>query len=492
MWGRELPNEDHFSFDVDQAPRRQSVDAQAVSNKDDETEQPADDDDDDAPAAKLDGAPPLAGRRACDDDSTGSWLSAAFASLVGFPVMFAEGSTEAARQGSPSAGKAAGGTNKQHHLVRPAPEDQDASDGPDASRCPSASSRSSAFEPSPPHHHAPSIPTAELGAQNMDPFSTPDSHSSSTPRTPRDLQLVEPLTITLIRHGQGYHNVNTNSLVTAGRSLVSDLMAVRVMRVMTHGKRLLRGTLKACNIYDPSLTSLGIKQAQCAAEALADVDFDVVYVSPMMRTVETALQIFGRRKGLQLILHPDCCETRIMFEGSNAGRPKSELIVAVNQEMEREKWDVGINYDYIRDGERWWVGFSETQACLESRADKFRRFLLAREAGKRVAVVSHATFLRALTSDSLLSTCEWRSYICSSTGFLPALSGHCGKPELPDADSANSSDSEQQSVPYDHHTRPLPLDADDASPAADDASPAADDESPPAADDVPPTPLDTS
>ena len=87
--------------------------------------------------------------------------------------------------------------------------------------------------------------------------------------------------ITLIRHAQGYHNVN-----------------------------------ESYHIKDANLTLEGIEQSKKARRYLVNPNFDIIYVSPLERTLETANIIFineiHKLKALEIIREriENLCDTR--------------------------------------------------------------------------------------------------------------------------------------------------------------------------------------
>ncbi len=62
----------------------------------------------------------------------------------------------------------------------------------------------------------------------------------------------------LIRHAEGYHNVNENY-----------------------------------NIYDPQITAEGYQQILKKKKELENIKFDKIFVSPLTRTLQTAIGLFG-------------------------------------------------------------------------------------------------------------------------------------------------------------------------------------------------------
>eukprot|EP01064_Diplonema_japonicum_P018660 TRINITY_DN27358_c0_g1_i1.p1 TRINITY_DN27358_c0_g1~~TRINITY_DN27358_c0_g1_i1.p1 ORF type:complete len:264 (+),score=30.28 TRINITY_DN27358_c0_g1_i1:54-845(+) len=237
------------------------------------------------------------------------------------------------------------------------------------------------------------------------------------------------VSVTAIRHGEGMHNVNTRGLAKAGWSLLSDLLTLKIYDAAVQSKNILMGTYTACKMRDPSLTCKGVLEAN-SATTVSDHPFDVIYVSPMVRTIETALIIFGRIKGLKIMLHPGCCETRTMLEGSNAGRLKDELREKIDGFIKEHNYEAEIDLSLLPEG-KWWVSLAETQNQLSQRAAAFQAFLLS-QPHSNVAVVSHATFLQALTGDETrLQTCQWKSYLCTRRGFLSCADGPKGLPAVP-------------------------------------------------------------
>ena len=231
--------------------------------------------------------------------------------------------------------------------------------------------------------------------------------------------------MTLVRHAEGLHNVNTASLIAAGWGLVSSLTTLNLSEVSESGRQIMNGTMVACTLHDPGLTDAGISQAKHASKGVGTVPFDAVFVSPMLRTIETALHIFGKMADITLYLHPGCCETRTLLEGSNAGRSRGDIVEILKEKREKMGYLCKVDVETYLPEEPWWVSVTETRGRLQERAEIFQRFLYE-QCARRVAVVSHATFLRSLTQDDLLATCEWRSYKLVSDGFLSSKK-HTGR-----------------------------------------------------------------
>mmetsp|Transcript_138331 Transcript_138331/g.240524 ORF Transcript_138331/g.240524 Transcript_138331/m.240524 type:complete len:308 (-) Transcript_138331:318-1241(-) len=241
-----------------------------------------------------------------------------------------------------------------------------------------------------------------------------------------------------IRHAEGYHNVETAKTGT--------------------NKCLWRGDKPAQEhpLWDARLTPKGIQQAQELRAHLATrpsggrsfTAFDLVVVSPLTRTLETALHIFGRPRtpGLPAFMDPGLAP-----EGSPESKMPTEMRVPaprilVREEC-RERWG-----EYVCDGRRpireiikEFPGFDFSEVeydedmfyederesdphCYE-RTVQFLEWLNKRPE-KCIAVVTHSSFLRhlfgqfgdSLASDDkaslqrLAGNCELRSIVMCSHG----------------------------------------------------------------------------
>ena len=147
--------------------------------------------------------------------------------------------------------------------------------------------------------------------------------------------------ITLVRHGQtedNYHNI------VQGRS-------------------------------NNELNDTGIRQCQKLCEQLKDVDFDYCYMSPILRTVQTAFILVGDRV-------ETCPDNRLLERDMGGLSGKSRNL------YDAEKyWDYDLNY---------------SQDGVESVQDIFRRcldflnYVIKKHPGEHILVVSHGAPIRAL------------------------------------------------------------------------------------------------
>lgn len=137
--------------------------------------------------------------------------------------------------------------------------------------------------------------------------------------------------------------------------------------------------------HDPWLTEKGKTQARLLGKALADIDFDAVYSSPMRRTVSTAKGLLEHQPTEKtLFLMPILSERGIPYDYE--GQPLSELLKIYPASRLAE----GFTEDMPR------LANDKGQpdpVILERAATVLGYFRSRYKNGERVAVVSHAAFL---------------------------------------------------------------------------------------------------
>ena len=134
---------------------------------------------------------------------------------------------------------------------------------------------------------------------------------------------------------------------------------------------------------DPGLTGEGVRQANAAAESLADHDIRRILASPYSRTLETA-EIIARRLELPVAVEPLVRE-RASYT-CDIGSPCSQLM---------DRWP---EFDFSGLDERWWPEPEESELELFARCTAFRGLAAAIEDWRHVLVVSHWGFIRGLTA----------------------------------------------------------------------------------------------
>ncbi|KAK6529869.1 hypothetical protein TWF281_009025 [Arthrobotrys megalospora] len=172
---------------------------------------------------------------------------------------------------------------------------------------------------------------------------------------------------------------------------------------------------------DPRLTELGKEQCvKGLRDAFADgewgdfKDLELVVVSPLFRTLETAFLVFGKefREGkVPFVVLPEIqetspnpCDTGSSVESLKAGFPSLDF-----SNCERHDWLTKTHGFYTRDN-------------LGVRATCARKWLFERPE-KVIAVVTHSGFLRWLTPQDFpfvenrdkYRNCEYRGYTFAGT-----------------------------------------------------------------------------
>ena len=174
---------------------------------------------------------------------------------------------------------------------------------------------------------------------------------------------MPPKLIHLIRHAQGYHNLNVES----------------------H------------SIRDPTLTVEGEQQCLRLSRKIDDVyTIDCIVASPLKRTLWTALVTFRAllqsRPEMKIIALPELQETSTM--PCDTGTDLNQL----RQEMEGHP----IDWTYVQSdwNQKHSGRYAPRADLIASRAIQARQFLQRREE-QQVAVVTHGGLLHFLTDDWL-------------------------------------------------------------------------------------------
>lgn len=239
-----------------------------------------------------------------------------------------------------------------------------------------------------------------------------------------------------IRHAEGFHNVATKETGS------NDC--------------LLRGDKPATEhpLYDSRLTEKGIRQAEDLKEYLARrpsgsrsfTAFDLVVVSPLTRTCETALHVFGqpREPGKPSFLSKGEAPIGTPEHAAGIQVPPPRFLV---REECRERWGHYVcdgrrsiteiaaefpNFDFseiVHDQDVFYSDERESDEHCCDRAVKFLEWLNKRPE-KCIAVVTHSSFLRHLFGQfgetlhyedredlqRLAGNCELRSIVLCSHG----------------------------------------------------------------------------
>ncbi|EFJ33267.1 hypothetical protein SELMODRAFT_439299 [Selaginella moellendorffii] len=205
----------------------------------------------------------------------------------------------------------------------------------------------------------------------------------------------------LVRHAQGHHNVGYAGTVFS-----------LALRMVVPRWQLLEGW-NCFGIEDASLTTTGWKQVKELRERKVHGGVDLVVVSPMTRTLQTAAGVFGggeRKPGEEL--------PPLMADGVGACPAAAVSSVGcppfIALELCREHTSVypcdkrssisrckqrfpAVDFSQIMDEEDslWSPTLPESKASLDARRRALLQWLAARKE-KKIAVVSHSFFLSRL------------------------------------------------------------------------------------------------
>lgn len=153
--------------------------------------------------------------------------------------------------------------------------------------------------------------------------------------------------------------------------------------LIRHGETIWNRERKLMGITDIPLTAKGKRQSANIAKHLRTYPLDVIYSSPLTRTLQTAHAIYRFHPRIALIINIELRERNF---GAAEGLIYEDVNIAHPELIYSETW----KYRHFRPNN------GESLAELELRADKFLSVVFQSFRGKRVAVVSHGTFLRVL------------------------------------------------------------------------------------------------
>lgn len=132
---------------------------------------------------------------------------------------------------------------------------------------------------------------------------------------------------------------------------------------------------------DSELTEEGIKRAIMLRDRLQDVDFDMIYSSPLNRALETAKIIKGQRN-IEIIIHKSLCEL-------DFGNWEGMQISEIERKFPKEY------YSYIKDPESYIPIDGESFEELFNRVQHFLDDIEKLDA-KNILVVTHGVTIKAI------------------------------------------------------------------------------------------------
>lgn len=181
-------------------------------------------------------------------------------------------------------------------------------------------------------------------------------------------------TIHFIRHGEGYHNV--------------------VNREAGDDTPVTFSTPNAWNYIDARLTPTGIEQCITARDKLlANVEPELIVVSPFTRTLQTAHAMFGG-KGIKFMVHFLCKERAGKFTCDKM-RTKTEILADMLPIYEYTNDNIDTQFGFRTEEDQEWSEEREPSEKVVQRGIDFVQWLASRPE-KEIAVVSHSSFLKHL------------------------------------------------------------------------------------------------
>ena len=151
--------------------------------------------------------------------------------------------------------------------------------------------------------------------------------------------------------------------------------------------------------YDSKLTHIGKKQAQKTEKKLKNINFDLMLCSPLSRALQTFSFIF-----------PNLIQDAVILSFVREHSTNSSEVGRQPAVLEKEFPD--FNFKNLNN--YWWnndIPIDEKKIIFESMEDLDKRVLkfkkwIHKRSEKRIALVSHGTFISRIT-DYLLDNCEF-------------------------------------------------------------------------------------
>mmetsp|Transcript_46196 Transcript_46196/g.108403 ORF Transcript_46196/g.108403 Transcript_46196/m.108403 type:complete len:231 (-) Transcript_46196:207-899(-) len=176
-------------------------------------------------------------------------------------------------------------------------------------------------------------------------------------------------TIYIIRHAQGQHNVSSRF------------------------------------DFDPVLTSIGLDQVQSQQALAQSLGVDLVVVSPLRRTLQTATGLFPQHEKM-VAFEPlregvtEACNLRLSVEQASAKFPQVDFSLVdtgadkhLSRFLKAGETAQPEDYQQLTEAD---CRIEESEKEMDNRAEQVIAFVASREED-RIALVSHCTFLRALS-----------------------------------------------------------------------------------------------
>ena len=137
-------------------------------------------------------------------------------------------------------------------------------------------------------------------------------------------------------------------------------------------------------LRDSSLTELGQSESKLLGQQWIEKNnIELVIVSPLTRTLQTATNIF-KDVNVKMISLDQVKEYPASYENINHRKDRSELVI---------KYHPTVNFKHLPERDSLWhAETNETLEQLESRVKQVKDFILQRKE-TNIAIVSHTTYL---------------------------------------------------------------------------------------------------
>ena len=142
--------------------------------------------------------------------------------------------------------------------------------------------------------------------------------------------------------------------------------------------------------YDPRITNAGKQQAVITRKLLANIDFDLIVCSPLIRALQTFEYIFPRQIQKTVVLS---LVREYLNDSADVGSQPNTL----KKEF--------ANFDFSGLRKFWWnndapidekeINYESIQN-LDARVKKFKKWIDERNE-RKIAVISHGTFISRIT-----------------------------------------------------------------------------------------------
>ena len=163
------------------------------------------------------------------------------------------------------------------------------------------------------------------------------------------------------------------------------------------------------SIRDSNLTEEGVVESKLLGQNWVDKNsIELVLVSPLTRTIETAQNIF-KDTNVKILAFDELKEYPGSYEPINHRKDRNELVIKYNQ---------NVNFKHISEKDSIWNETDiESIEMLEKRVKKMKEFILSRKENN-IAIVSHSSYLAYFLKGKITDTNNELKHCFPYTMFL--------------------------------------------------------------------------